>query len=236
MTNAVVYRTVAIMPLKAHSERVPHKNFRNFAGRPLFLWVLNTLLSLEDISLVVINTDARDELIANGIPDSDRLFIRDRRPGLCGDKVSMNLIIGDDISAVSAKTYLMTHTTNPLLSRQTISAALETYHRAVKDGSADSLFTVNRFQSRFYRGDASPVNHDPAKLLRTQDLEPWFEENSNLYLFSRGSFRGSGGRIGKKPLLFETPRRESVDIDDQDSWALAESIARGNSAPRNTTP
>ena len=99
------------------------------------------------------------------------------------------------------------------------------FEKARSAGEADSLFTVNPFQSRFYRKDGSAVNHDPNNLIRTQDLEAWFEENSNLYLFSEGSFRSTNARIGKKPLLFPTPRLESVDIDDQEGWNLAEMIA-----------
>ena len=61
--------------------------------------------------------------------------------------------------------------------------------------------------------------------IRTQDLEPWFEENSNLYIFTPESFAGTGARIGKTPLLFETPKMESADIDDADDWTIAEAIA-----------
>jgi CMP-N-acetylneuraminic acid synthetase len=90
----------------------------------------------------------------------------------------------------------------------------------------DSLFTVNKFQTRFYRADGSPVNHDPNNLIRTQDLEPWFEENSNLYIFSKASFEATNARIGKRPILFETPRIESADIDDQEGWDIAETMAK----------
>ena len=58
-------------------------------------------------------------------------------------------------------------------------------------------------QTRFYREDASPVNHDPRNLLRTQDPEPWHEENSNLY--RRESFAARDARIGRAPLLFPHP-------------------------------
>jgi CMP-N-acetylneuraminic acid synthetase len=142
----------------------------------------------------------------------------------------MNLVIADDLDAVPADAYLMTHTTNPLLSAGTIRAALTAYRRGTSSGRHDSLFTVNKFQTRFYRADASPVNHDPANLIRTQDLEPWFEENSNLYIFSRESFAATHARIGRRPLLFETPRAESADIDDQDGWNVAEALARAESA------
>jgi CMP-N-acetylneuraminic acid synthetase len=217
---------VALLPMKAHSERVRGKNFRDFNGKPLFRWVLDRLLSIEEIDLVVINTDARDILATNGLIDTPRVLIRDRKPELCGDFVSMNRILEDDIAAVPADLYLMTHVTNPLLSVETIRGALEAYRAALGVGSHDSLFSVDRVQTRFYRRDGSPVNHDPANLVRTQDLEPWFEENSNLYLFSRESFARTSARIGARPLVFETPRIESLDIDEQSDWDLALLAAR----------
>jgi CMP-N-acetylneuraminic acid synthetase len=141
----------------------------------------------------------------------------------------MNLILADDLAAVPADTYLMTHTTNPLLGRGTIQSALAGYFEGVKQGSCDSLFTVNRFQTRFYREDHSAVNHNPEQLLRTQDLEVWLEENSNLYIFNRASFAQTQARIGGEPMFFESPLCEAVDIDDAASWRLAELIALGMS-------
>jgi CMP-N-acetylneuraminic acid synthetase len=220
-----MYSTVALLPMKAHSERVSGKNFRPLAGKPLFRWILDTLLRIDAVDLVVINTDARDILADNGLEDSDRVMIRDRRPEICGDLVSMNRILADDIANVPATTYLMTHTTNPLLGRDTIAAALASYRQAVAEGRADSLFTVNRIQTRFYREDGSPVNHDPDNLVRTQDLEPWFEENSCLYAFSAESFAATNARIGRQPMMVETPHLESVDIDTPDDWFLAEAVA-----------
>lgn len=221
--------TIALMPLKAHSERIPGKNFRSFCGKPLFRWMLDTLLATEDVDLIVINTDARAELEANGLEPNPRVLVRERKPELCGDFVSMNAVIADDVESVAASTYLMTHTTNPLLSRATIVAALAAYKEGLANGTCDSLFTVNRFQTRFYRADGSAVNHNPAQLLRTQDLEPWYEENSNLYIFSAESFRKTGARIGAKPILVETLRKESMDIDDQDGWDIAEAVAKARS-------
>jgi CMP-N-acetylneuraminic acid synthetase len=220
------YNCVALLPMKAHSARVSGKNFRSFAGKPLFRWILDTLLSLPEIEQVVINTDARSILAENGLVDTDRVLIRDRKPELCGDFVSMNLVLADDVAAVDSATYLMTHTTNPLLGAGTISASLKSYWESLTAGTCDSLFTVNKFQTRFYRANGSAINHDPMKLIRTQDLEPWFEENSNLYLFSRPSFAATHARIGKRPMLFETPKAESADIDDQEGWNVAEAIAK----------
>jgi CMP-N-acetylneuraminic acid synthetase len=219
-------QTLALLPMKAHSARVSRKNFREFAGKPLFRWILDTLLEVEEIDRIVINTDAREILAETGLVDTDRILIRDRKPEICGDFVSMNLVIADDLENVPADAYLMTHTTNPLLSAQTIRGTLKAYQDGIHSGAHDSLFTVNKFQTRFYRADGSPVNHDPNNLIRTQDLEPWLEENSNLYIFSRASFAATNARIGQRPLLFETPRAESADIDDHEGWDIAETLAK----------
>jgi len=215
-------RIVALLPMKANSERVKGKNFRDFGGKPLFKWVLDTLLSVAEIDLIVINTDARHILAEYGLIDNERILIRDRNEEICGDLISMNLIIKDDIKNIDSDIYLMTHTTNPFLSRHSVQAAIEKFQTTVKAGGADSLFTVNKVQDRFYDVDVQPINHDPANLIRTQDLDPWYQENSNLYLFSKDSFYKTDARIGANPTMLVTAPYESTDIDTPDDWELGE--------------
>lgn len=220
-------RLTALLPMKAHSARVTSKNFRMIAGKPLFRWILETLCATDEIDLVVINTDARAILADNGLRDGDyagKVMIRDRKPEICGDFVSMNLVLADDIKNVPSDCYLMTHTTNPLLSVATIRKMIGEFSVAEANGAADSLFTVTRRQTRFYSPDGEPINHDPKDLIRTQDLPPYMEENSVCYLFTGKSFAKTDARIGDKPILFETPRLELVDIDEKSDWFMAESL------------
>ena len=214
-------KIIAILPMKANSERVKGKNFRIFNGKPLFKWVLDTLLKVPEIDQVVINTDARHILAENGLVDSDRVLIRDRKTEICGDLVSMNKIIQNDIENTDADIYLMTHTTNPLLSIETIQASIKQFIEQQEKGECDSLFTVDKIQTRFYRENASAINHDLNNLVRTQDLEPWFEENSNLYIFTKNSFAKTNARIGSKPVMYVNPKFESIDIDEPEDWDMA---------------
>jgi CMP-N-acetylneuraminic acid synthetase len=214
-------KIVALLPMKANSERVKGKNFRDLAGKPLFKWILDSLLAVDEIDCVLINTDARHILTENGLVESSRVIIRDRKPELCGDMVSMNLILADDIAAVDADTYIMTHTTNPLITSDTIQAGLRKLEQHPEN---DSLFSVNKIQTRFYRGDGTAVNHDPDNLLRTQDLEPWYEENSCLFYFTKQSFLNTNARIGKKPLMMVTPPLESLDIDEPHDWEMVAAL------------
>jgi len=221
MTDQKSNRIVALLPMKANSTRVKGKNFRDFSGKPLFRWILDSLLAIEEIDQIVINTDARDLLLEHGFVDSQRVLIRDRIPEICGDNVSMNLVIQDDVLNVPSDLYLMTHTTNPLLSSVTIRKAIKFFKEKHLTDGVDSLFSVNKVQTRFYKADGKPVNHDPANLIPTQDLEPWFEENSNLYIFTSDSFARTKARIGAAPVLFETPSIESLDIDTPADWEFA---------------
>jgi len=216
-------KLVALLPMKAHSSRVEGKNFRDLAGKPLFRWILDTLLAIKEIDSIIINTDALEVLREKGLPDSEKIIVRERKNALCGDEVSMNLILADDIASKEADAYLMTHTTNPLLSADTIRSAINLYQNQLDEN--DSLFSVNRFQTRFYGESGEPINHDPENLIPTQDLDPWFEENSCLYLFSSDSFMKTNARIGANPTMLETPKLESVDIDEPEDWMLAEALA-----------
>lgn len=229
----------ALLPMKAHSARVTSKNFREIAGKPLFRWVLDMMADMAAIDKIVINTDARAILADNGLRDGDydgKVLIRDRKAEICGDFVSMNLVLEDDIKNIHSDYYFMTHTTNPLLSAETTMEMINAFLSLESQGKADSLFTVTQHQTRFYTPEGEPINHNPAELIRTQDLPPFMEENSVGYLFTKSSFEKTGARIGESPTLFPTPPLESVDIDEQYDWFMAESllmrIAAGEEIPR----
>lgn len=213
----------ALLPMKGHSERVKNKNLRDFNGRPLFYHVLNTLMHCKYILNVYIDTDS-EEIVKQAKHFFPEVSIIERPQKLCGDMVSMNAIIEHDMDVIGEEYYIQTHTTNPLLSVETLNRGCEMF-LADRD-RYDSLFSVNRLQTRLYDKDAQAVNHNPDKLIRTQDLPPLYEENSNLYIFSRESFRESGARIGKRPQMMEMNRLESIDIDEETDFILAEQVGR----------
>ena len=217
------YKTVALLPLKKNSERIKGKNFKKFAGKPLFFWILDSLLNVPSIEKIVINTDAKDKLMENNIYSTDRIIIRDRKDHLLGDDTSMNLIINDDIDYIDSNSYIMTHTTNPLLKSSTVEKALDVFKKQKEN---DSLFTANKVQSRFYDSEKKPINHDPKNLIKTQDLPMWFEENSCLYIFTSSSFKQTNARIGLNPAIFPISKSESFDIDEIDDWDMAEAIMK----------
>ena len=214
-------KLTALLPMKRTSERVPNKNMRNFDGVPLYHAITKSLLASKYIDKIAINTDS--EVIAKDARENfgDSIMIIDRPVEIQGGDVSMNIIIDYDLSQLKGEHFLQTHSTNPLLRTETIDKAIEVYFEKLDDN--DSLFGVTKVQTRFYDKDANPVNHNPEELLRTQDLEPLYEENSNLYIFSKEAFKKADKkRIGLKPKIFEVNKLEAVDIDEPEDFKLAE--------------
>jgi len=211
----------ALLPMKGNSERVKNKNMRDFDGAPLYHAVMKSLLSSQYIEEVIINTDS--EIISKNAKDTfgDSVTIIERPIEIQGDFVSMNNIISYDLSKLEGEYFLQTHSTNPLLRTETIDSAIEKYFAGIEE--FDSLFSVTKVQTRFYDKNAKPINHNPEELLRTQDLEPLYEENSNFYIFSKESFKNSDNkRIGINPQIFEVNKLEAVDIDEPEDFKLAE--------------
>ena len=211
----------ALLPMKGTSERVPNKNMKHFDGAPLYHAIMKSLLASQYIDKVVIDTDSKiiaDDAKANF---GDTVLIIDRPEAIRGGDVSMNIIIDYDLKQLEGEHFLQTHSTNPLVRTETIDKAIEIYFDKLE--KYDSLFGVTKVQTRFYDKNAQPVNHNPKELLRTQDLEPLYEENSNFYIFSKEAFKNADKkRIGLNPQIFEVNKLESVDIDEPEDFILAE--------------
>lgn len=211
----------AIVPMRHGSERVPGKNHRAFAGRPLYHRVVEALLAVPEIADVVIDTDSPPIL-----EDARRCFPEAtviERPAHLGEgTVPMNEVLLNTVRRLDHDLFLQTHSTNPLLRAQTVSAAIQAF--LAGRGMYDSLFTVTRLQTRLWDATTRPVNHNPAILLRTQDLPPIYEENSCVYLFDRDTLERRKNRLGERPLMYEIDPLEAVDIDEEFDFQLAEFI------------
>lgn len=212
---------VALVPMRHSSERVPGKNYRNFAGHPLYHYIISSLLSCPEIKKVVVDTDSPiiKEGLAKNFPD---VLVLDRPEHLRAGTTPMNDVLLHDVMQIEADYFLQTHSTNPLLRAETISSAVQFFIENYP--MFDSLFSVTRVQTRLWDGLARPINHNSAILLRTQDLPPVYEENSCIYIFSRQILENKHNRIGERPFMFRINRDESLDIDEEIDFKMGELI------------
>ena len=215
-------RTVAIVPMRHNSERVLGKNYRPLAGIPLYHHVVRMLVSVPEIDQVVIDTDS-EFIIEDCSQHFPEVLVLLRPEHLRDGAIAMNDVLLNTLDQVDADVVLQTHSTNPFLKADTVSSALQSF--LAPGCEFDSIFSVTRLQARLWDADNQPVNHDPAVLLRTQDLAPLFIENSCFFIFTPDVLRQRGNRIGWHPLMIEMASLEAVDIDIEDDFALASAIA-----------
>ena len=210
----------ALLFMKAHSERVRDKNIRPLCGRPLFHWIIMSLARSTYIQEIVINTDS--ELIARNAQENFDVTIHMRPDYLLNiHSNEAYQLMAYDLKHTDGDFFLQSHSTNPLLSTATINKAIETFF---DQQEKDCLFSVTPVQKRYFYESGTAVNHDPDHLIKTQELPFLLEENSCIYLFSRNVFFKRKNRIGYHPLLFSMDRFESVDIDEEYDFFIAEAM------------
>lgn len=212
-------QVTAIVPMRHSSERVKGKNYRPLGGKPLFRHIVDALLASESVTQVVIDTDSPviSEYAAANLPG---VLVLDRPEHLRDGAIAMNDVLEHTVSQLAGEVFLQTHSTNPFLRSDTIDRAVKCFF----DGGVDSLFTTTPMQARFWWDAERPVNHDPAVLLRTQDLAPLHLENSCLYIFRRDPFLSEKNRITTKRAIFPMSGLEAVDIDTEEEWDLAAAL------------
>ena len=212
-------KLAALVPMRHHSQRVPGKNYRPLAGKPLFHHILEILLAVPEIETVMVDTDS--DPVMEGVR---RFFptvkLIQRLEHLRADDIPMNEILLHDAAQVQADFYLQTHSTNPLLKPSTVSKAIQSLISNYP--KHDSLFSVTRLQTRLYDKEGRALNHNPRELIQTQDLPPVYEENSCLYIFTRENLLKNHHRIGDHPLMFDIAADEAWDIDEELDFAICD--------------
>jgi CMP-N-acetylneuraminic acid synthetase len=209
----------AIVPMRHFSRRVAGKNYRHLGDKPLYRYIIDTLLTVPTITEVIIDTDS--DLIVQEVEQHLPQVRIVRRPEHLRDEMYvMNDILLNTVTEVEADYYLQTHSTNPLLKPKTINQAIEMF-LAARD-THDSLFSVTPLHTRLWTADGSAINHDSDNLIRTQDLDPVMEENSCIYIFRRDVLEARHNRIGAKPLVYVMDPSEAIDIDTELDWLIAE--------------
>jgi len=216
-------KLTALVPMRHHSQRVPGKNYRLLAGKPLFQHIIETLLAVPEVDEIVVDTDS-DPVLDGLRRDFPQVKIINRPERLRADDIPMNEILLYDTEQFPADFYLQTHSTNPLLRAGTISKAIQAFHANYP--KLDSLFSVTRWQTRLYDRQGRAINHDPRELIQTQDLPPVYEENSCIYIFNRANLAAKRHRIGDHPLMFEIDVNEAWDIDEELDFEITEFLMK----------
>jgi CMP-N-acetylneuraminic acid synthetase len=222
-------KVTAIIPCRKGSQRILNKNTRPFGGfthglLELKLKQLDAVPEIDDI-FVTTNDPAVIAIVENIRPALTKPILLDRRPDEYAADDSLQELIGYLGNTVDTDVIAWTHVTSPLFAPSLYSAALAAYAQARQSQSADSLMAVDVAQTFAMRSGAW-ISHDATvnRWPRTQDLEKIFLVNSALFVIDKLLMAQLQDRVGRQPLLFETPSLHGFDIDWEDDFALGEKL------------
>lgn len=212
-------KTIAIIPARGGSKRIPRKNLLPLGGKPLFLHSVDTALSCSEITEVLVSTDdpeiKRLSLEQNvRVIDRPMELAHDAATTLSAIVHAVEIIADPEIDKV-----VVLQPTNPLRPGGLIELGLS----KMEETGSDSLFTVSRSFHKLGKINShkfKPFNYVFGQ--RSQDLEPLFFENGLLYITSLDLLK-------KKILISENAfplvvehRFSNVDIDEPEDFEYAE--------------
>lgn len=204
-------KTVALVPIKMNNERTPGKNTKRFHdGTPLIQCILSALKNCKEMYC---NKEEIKEYILPGT----RYLKRDERYDTA--QADVNDMFRAFSLEVPADIYVLAHATAPFLKADSIDEGI----RAVKTGEYDSAIAVRKLQEFIWK-DSLPVNYNPMKIPRTQDLEPLYVETTGLYIYTKDVIQNRRSRIGEHPFMLEVDTIEAADINTPEDFMIADAI------------
>ena len=221
---------IAIIPARGGSKRIPRKNIKPFAGKPMIAYAIDAAKSSGLFEHVVVTTD--DEEIAHISREYGAETPFMRPPELADDYAPTVPVIVHAITACQSLSWNIEfacciYPGVPFIQVGDLKAGLE----LLQSSGADYCFPVTEFPSAIQRGlkrahDGRMAPFNPEhELTRTQDLKHAYYDAGQFYWGNVHSWQ-TNTRLHSDGVGLPIPSWRVVDIDTNEDWLRAELIYR----------
>ena len=218
-------QNIVFLPCRKGSQRVPNKNTRPFAGIQggLLHIKLQQLLQTKSIDKIIVSSNDEEVLRIASAFNTNKIQIDHREDALCTSDTTTDQLIEYVAQLIPSGTVIWTHVTSPFLSAATYEKMIQAYYEHLN--KYDSLMSVNVMRTFLWNTETA-INYDRGveKWPRTQTLQPLFEVNSGVFIADAEIYLRLHDRVGKRVYLYETSKLESIDIDWEEDFCLAEKM------------
>ena len=219
-------KIVAFSPIRLNSKRVKGKNLKMIGGKPMLCHIFETLKNVNEINEIY--AFCSNEEIVPLLPDGVNFL---KRSETLDDDMTLGEEIYDAfVNTIDADIYVLAHTTSPFIKPESFSKALS----MIIEHGYDSAFSVEKIQT-FTWFNNEPLNYSLMHIPRTQDIKPIYVETSGFYIFKKNIWKEKRQRIGDKPYLLVVDKIQGIDIDTNEDFEFATSIANNIQQPQTTT-
>lgn len=219
-------KIVAFSPIRLNSKRVKGKNLKMIGGKPMLCHIFETLKNVNEINEIY--AFCSNEEIVPLLPDGVNFL---KRSETLDDDMTLGEEIYDAfVNTIDADIYVLAHTTSPFIKPESFSKALS----MIIEHGYDSAFSVEKIQT-FTWFNNEPLNYSLTHIPRTQDIKPIYVETSGFYIFKKNIWKEKRQRIGDKPYLLVVDKIQGIDIDTNEDFEFATSIANHIQQLQTTT-
>ena len=226
---------VAVITARGGSVRVPKKNIRLLGGKPLIVWVIEAAIK-SNCTRVIVSTDS-DEI--SNISISAGAEVPFKRPEEISKNIASELVtqhaikFHEDEKDTKVDLAVTIQPTTPFLKTSDINNAI----KMIKDNSSlDSVFTAAPIHQRpewmFNIDEKSSIAENifnkkiRGKLGISQNLPDIWHPNGGAYVTRRKTLFEMNTLIGDKPGILKMDNLNSVDIDEEIDFIIADSILK----------
>lgn len=215
---------LAVLPARGGSKRIPFKNGKQFCGKPMMAWPIQTALASGIFSRVIVSTD--DDRLAGIARDCGAEVPFSRTPDLADDHTGTSDVVRDAITRLDISPDVLVcciYPTAVFITKDDLQQA----HAKLTSGKNRWIFTVGEFRAPIERSyQASPdglIPRWPEQMpKRSQDFTPSFFDAGQFYIASADTWTRPGAHVWDGAGSIILPPERCVDIDTEADWNFAE--------------
>ena len=205
----------AVVPVRNNSMRCKNKNFRDFAGSSIFKIKIEQLKRISKIDGILVISDNK-EALEHAQNNGCEIFEEAPTPP---ENIAPNKLFELIATVTDSEDIMIAHATSPLLLDHSIERAIDFYYENLDVyDSVNSALPIKKFLFL----DNKPLNYDPAKHPRSQDLKPIMARIPAISIMSKRLMLERCANTGYHPYLFPITDIEAVDLDTEDEFEYAE--------------
>jgi CMP-N,N'-diacetyllegionaminic acid synthase len=221
-------KILAIIPARGGSKRIPRKNIKILAGKPLIAYTIEAALKSRYLDKVVVSTEDNEIAVISKKYGAE---IIKRPKKLAKDDTPTYPVLEQAVNYLKEKDnyvpdiIVTLQPTSPLRNFLHINKAIEKFLNDKYDSSL-SVFPLHVFLWEKKGNTAIPINHDIDKRMRTQDRSPEYKENGAIYITREDILMKKRKILSEKIGLYIMPEECSVDVDNKFDFWLVEKIIK----------
>jgi len=213
-------QNIFFMPLRAGSKGIPGKNYKNFFGKPLFSWGLDSIVKSNLATQIWVATDCiqTKSILINEFPYV-RIF--DRSSENAQDTSPTIDVVLEFLSKIPFKTednFILVQATSPLTSIENFADLMI----KMKTGKYDSYIACTRLKRFRWSDNGIPLDYSFNHKPRRQEYEGFLVETGAFYASTIGAILHTKQLLSGKIGIVELGNESLIDIDEPADWYLGE--------------